>query len=484
MKFSQSVILAVLTATSSVHAFTTTPAQQHQPLAFVGTKTSPSTKRAVSALHMSTTEEEATASTEKQTAGGMSKKKGERLQFMKSDQFHRRGFKEVRDKVESDIEEQFNAKLVEDLKESNYVLDKTDEVGVKVYLAKDFGFCWGVERSIALAYEAVQHYPDRKLHITNELIHNPEVNDRLTGMKVNLIEKSTKGEKNFETIEEGDVVILPAFGASYEEMDYFDKKNVEVVDTTCPWVSKVWNAVDTHQRKGLTSVIHGKYGHEETVATTSFCEDYICVKDMKEAEMVADYIVNGGDKEEFLKYFEKAVSKGFDPDTMLSKVGLANQTTMYKKETNAIGKLLQKTLMKKFGPAKVDEHYYEFDTICDATQVRQDAVSELVDNVDQYGLDFILVVGGWDSSNTAHLLEIPHMAGVRSFHINRADCIKADNTITHRTVDGEIVTEKFLLDTSKDVVMGITSGASTPDSVVQDSLSQLFLLKQTQTKQP
>jgi len=157
---------------------------------------------------------------------------------------------------------------------------------------------------------------------------------------------------------------------------------------------------------------------------------------------------------------------------------------MYKKETNAIGKLLQKTLMKKFGPAKVDEHYYEFDTICDATQVRQDAVSELVDNVDEYGLDFILVVGGWDSSNTAHLLEIPHMAGVRSFHINRADCIKADNTITHRTVDGEIVTEKFLLDTSKDVVMGITSGASTPDSVVQDSLSQLFLLKQTQAKEP
>lgn len=279
---------------------------------------------------------------------------------------------------------------------------------------------------------------------------------------------------------------------------------MEIVDTTCPWVSKVWNTVDAHQRKGLTSVIHGKYAHEETVATTSFCEDYICVKDMKEAEMVADYMVNGGDRQEFLEYFKNAVSEGFDPDTMLEKVGLANQTTMYKKETKAIGQLFQKTIMKKFGPSKLDEHYFEFDTICDATQVReclkfllenilyngydshtnlqerQDAVTELVENEKDYGLDFILVVGGWDSSNTAHLLEIPHHQGIRSFHINRAECIGADNTITHRTVEGEIVTEPFLLDLDKDVVLGVTSGASTPDAAVQDALSQIFLLKKMQ----
>jgi 4-hydroxy-3-methylbut-2-enyl diphosphate reductase len=235
--------------------------------------------------------------------------------------------------------------------------------------------------------------------------------------------------------------------------------------------------VDKHQKKGLTSIIHGKYGHEETVATTSFCEDFICVKDMKEAEMVADYMANGGDKEAFLKYFELAVSKGFDPDEMLKKIGLANQTTMYKKETKAIGQLFQKTVMKKVGPSKIDEHYFEFDTICDATQERQDAVSELVDNDKDYGLDFILVVGGWDSSNTAHLLEIPHNRGVRSFHINRAECIGADNTITHRTVEGEIVTEPFLLEMDKDVVMGVTSGASTPDAGVQAALSQIFMLK-------
>ena len=232
-----------------------------------------------------------------------------------------------------------------------------------------------MERSIALAYEAVEHFPDRKVHITNELIHNPEVNENLTNMNVEFIEKRPTEDnpngKNFATVGEGDVVILPAFGASLEEMAYLNEKNVEIVETTCPWVSKVWNTVDKHQKAGHTSIIHGKYGHEETVATTSFCEDYICVKNMEEAEMVADYIVNGGDKEKFLKHFSKAVSKGFDPDTMLDKIGLANQTTMYKKETRAIGQLLQKSMMKKFGPQSIKAHYMEFDTICDATQVSE-----------------------------------------------------------------------------------------------------------------
>jgi len=263
--------------------------------------------------------------------------------------------------------EQFKSGLVDELKSNDYVITKD---GVTVHLAKDFGFCWGVERSIALAYEAVEHFPNKKVHITNELIHNPEVNDRLHDMNVQFIEKVNDSTKDFSTVGDGDVVILPAFGASFEEMSLLHSKNVDIVDTTCPWVSKVWNTVDKHQKEGLTSIIHGKYAHEETVATVSFCEEYICVKDMKEAEMVADYIVNGGDKTQFLTYFEKAVSKGFDPDTMLRKVGLANQTTMYKKETRAIGQMMQKAMMKKYGPVDAKDHYQEFDTICDATQVR------------------------------------------------------------------------------------------------------------------
>eukprot|EP00579_Thalassiosira_antarctica_P003710 CAMPEP_0201906224 /NCGR_PEP_ID=MMETSP0902-20130614/56910_1 /ASSEMBLY_ACC=CAM_ASM_000551 /TAXON_ID=420261 /ORGANISM="Thalassiosira antarctica, Strain CCMP982" /LENGTH=463 /DNA_ID=CAMNT_0048440353 /DNA_START=247 /DNA_END=1638 /DNA_ORIENTATION=+ len=403
-------------------------------------------------------------------------KKAKRLSYMKTPTFHRRGFKEVRDSVEKSMGEQFESTLVDELKSSEFMIKKD---GVTVHLAKDFGFCWGVERSIALAYEAVEHFPGKTVHITNELIHNPAVNDQLHDMDVQFIEKLGEGKKDFSKVADGDVVILPAFGASFEEMSYFNEKNVDVVDTTCPWVSKVWNTVDQHQRKGLTSVIHGKYAHEETVATVSFCEDYICVKDFKEAEMVADYIVNGGDKEQFLKYFEKAISVGFDPDTMLDKVGLANQTTMYKKETRAIGQMMQKAMMKKFGPVDAKDHYAEFDTICDATQERQDAIHDLVENKD-LNLDFILVIGGWDSSNTAHLLEIPQKAGVRSFHIDKAECIGADNTITHRLMSGDIVTEKFIEDIEnkdKEIVMGVTSGASTPDASVQDSLGSIFFLK-------
>jgi 4-hydroxy-3-methylbut-2-enyl diphosphate reductase len=351
MKFSAPSILAVAALSTKSHAFS--PSHFHR----ISSPTS---------IHMSSTE--ATSVDDTSSTRTMSTKKEKRLQYMKSPSFYRQGFKDVRPAVEKSMEAQFKSPLVDELKSSNYVIEKD---GVKVHLAKDFGFCWGVERSIALAYEAVEHFPGKTVHITNELIHNPEVNDRLHEMNVQFIEKLGEGKKDFDKVGEGDVVILPAFGASFEEMSLLNSKNVDVVDTTCPWVSKVWNTVDNHQRKGLTSVIHGKYGHEETVATTSFCEDYICVKDMKEAEMVADYIVNGGDKEAFLKYFEKAVSKGFDPDTMLQKVGLANQTTMYKKETRAIGQLMQKAIIKKFGPVQAKDHYYEFDTICDATQVRE-----------------------------------------------------------------------------------------------------------------
>lgn len=467
MKFSTSSVLLFLGASSTCSAFA--PIVKKSSF-LVGQQQGRDVFSTVKSATTDSTEEKQNKS-----------KKENRLDFMKNPSFHRRGFKDVRDNVEQAMQDQYQSSVVNDMKQSNFVLERD---GVKVHLAKDYGFCWGVERSIALAYEAVEHFPGKKVHITNELIHNPEVNDKLSSMNVQFIEKKDGDphQKNFDTVGEGDVVILPAFGASYEEMEYFDKKNVEVVDTTCPWVSKVWNTVDTHQKKGLTSVIHGKYAHEETIATTSFCEDYICVKDMKEAEMLVDYMLNGGDKEAFMEHFKNAVSKGFDPDTMLNKVGLANQTTMYKKETRAIGQLLQKTMMKKYGPQDVDEHYKEFDTICDATQERQDAVSELVEKEKELGLDFILVIGGWDSSNTAHLLEIPHHAGIRSFHINRADCITADNKITHRTVSGEIVTEDFLLDLDKDVVMGVTSGASTPDAAVQESLSQIFMLKNVNKK--
>lgn len=283
--------------------------------------------------------------------------------------------------------------------------------------------------------------------------------------------------KDYSSVAQGDVVILPAFGATIQEMSMLDEKGVQIVDTTCPWVSKVWNAVDSHHKAGQTSVIHGKYSHEETIATASFCDDYIIVKDMEEAEYVTRYIVEGGNRAEFLAKFKNAVSKGFDPDVHLGKVGLANQTTMYKRETKEIGRMFEVAMLKKFGPAEPGKHYAEFDTICDATQERQDAISDLV-AADAAGdkLDFVLVVGGFDSSNTAHLKEIPERAHVESFHIDRAERIRPDNSIEHRLTDGTIVVTTNFLKPGKPLTIGVTSGASTPDKSLEDCIEKIFLL--------
>jgi 4-hydroxy-3-methylbut-2-enyl diphosphate reductase len=290
----------------------------------------------------------------------------ERRRIMKSSNYNRMGFKDEKGDVKDTMIEEFTSPLVAELRANNGQITRGD---VTIKLAESYGFCWGVERAIAMAYEARSHFPDKTIHITNEIIHNPQVNERLFEMDIKLMD-GPLGKKDYSVVQNGDVVILPAFGATIQEMQMLDSKGVQVVDTTCPWVSKVWNAVDNHRKLGQTSIIHGKYAHEETVATASFCDDYIIVKDMNEAEYVANYIVNGGDRVEFMEKFKNAVSKGFDPDVHLVKVGLANQTTMYKRETKAIGRLLEVTMLKKYGPENLAVHYAEFDTICDATQVR------------------------------------------------------------------------------------------------------------------
>jgi len=350
-------------------------------------------------------------------------------------------------------------------------------------LAKEYGFCWGVERSIELAWAARDAYPEKKMHITNELIHNPGVNDMLADMDVAFIEKTAEG-KRFDTVEEGDVVILPAFGASLEEMEYLDARDVTVVDTTCPWVSKVWTTVDKHQRAGMTSLIHGKWQHEEAVATASMCETYLIVKNMDEAAEIASFILGEPGcltEEELMTKYRQAMSPHFDPKKHLKRIGLANQTTMYKKETQAIGRLFEKTMMQAFGAENIKERFAAFDTICDATQVRQDAITEMSTSDDASTLDFILVVGGWDSSNTAHLLEIPHDLGLRAYHVNVPGCIRADNSIEHRTVDGAIEVASDLVPLDRPARIGVTSGASTPDSVVQECLEAIQLIKKVQS---
>jgi 4-hydroxy-3-methylbut-2-enyl diphosphate reductase len=394
-----------------------------------------------------------------------------RRELGRSDQYSRKFLndEEAATKMANDGISYSKTGLVATMKENGFAYVRD---GITFKLADAYGFCWGVERAVQMAYEARKQFPESKLWITNEIIHNPTVNERLSEMGVNFIEEGPDG-KDFSGVQNGEVVILPAFGASVHEMKFLADKGANIVDTTCPWVSKVWNAVDQHKRKEFTSIIHGKYSHEETVATASFATTYLVVKDMKEANYVRDYILKGGDKAEFMSKFKNAMSDGFDPDEDLEGVGIANQTTMLKGETEAIGKLFQTTMMEKFGVENIDKHFVVMDTICDATQERQDAMYKLVDAKP----DIMLVVGGFNSSNTSHLQEISEDKAIPSYWVDRADRLDAgSNTITHKLAHGELVTTEGWLPAS-DVVIGITSGASTPDKVVEDVIDVVFATK-------
>ncbi len=244
------------------------------------------------------------------------------------------------------------------------------------------------------------------------------------------------------------------------------------MDTTCPWVSKVWNSVEKHKKGNYTSIIHGKYKHEETIATSSYAAKYLVVLNLQQAEYVCNYIKNGGDREEFLSLFAHAYSPGFDPDTDLVRVGIANQTTMLKGETEQIGKLFDRTLMRKYGPNQINQHFKSFNTICDATQERQDAMFKLVDEK----LDLMVVIGGFNSSNTTHLQEISLQRGIPSYHIDSPERLGPGNRIEHKKLHSSLeVVEDWLPLGS--IVVGITSGASTPDKVVSNVIENIFDIK-------
>jgi 4-hydroxy-3-methylbut-2-enyl diphosphate reductase len=381
-----------------------------------------------------------------------------------SERYNRRGFG-LGDEVAGSLEQAYQSDLIAKLRENGYALRRGR---LTVQLAEAFGFCWGVERAVAMAYETRRHYPTERIWITNEIIHNPSVNDHLREMDVQFIQVE-EGVKDFSEVASGDVVILPAFGATVQEMQLLNERGCHIVDTTCPWVSKVWNTVEKHKKHAFTSIIHGKVKHEETLATSSFAGTYLVVLDMAEAQLVCDYILEGGDRQAFMARFAKACSPGFDPDRDLVRVGVANQTTMLKSETEDIGRLFERTMLKRYGPAELTEHFLAFNTICDATQERQDAMFALVDEP----LDLMVVIGGYNSSNTTHLQEIAVSRGIRSFHIDTPERIGPGNAIEHMPLGGKLETESPFLPEGP-IRVGITSGASTPDRVVEDIIERLI----------
>lgn len=387
--------------------------------------------------------------------------------LQQSDNYHRRGFGHTQE-VMGVMNTEYQSSLIQEIRHNNYRLQRGN---VTIRLAEAFGFCWGVERAVAMAYETRQHFPNQKLWITNEIIHNPSVNQRLREMDVNFIPVE-QGLKDFSPVESQDVVILPAFGASVAEMQLLNNKGCTIVDTTCPWVSKVWNSVEKHKKKDYTSIIHGKYNHEETIATSSFAGTYLVVLNLAQAQYVCDYILQGGNAQEFLEKFKNAYSEGFDPDRDLVRLGVANQTTMLKSETEEIGKLFEKTLLKKYGPTVLNEHFMSFNTICDATQERQDAMFNLVED----NLSLMVVIGGYNSSNTTHLQEIAIEHQIPSYHIDSASRIGPGNQVEHKPLGNDLeIAQPWLPDGA--IVVGVTSGASTPDKVVEEVIERIFAIK-------
>jgi len=350
--------------------------------------------------------------------------------------------------------------------------------GLTIRLAKEFGFCYGVERAIDLAYAARKVFKEKPLYLIGEIIHNPEVNHQIKAMGIQVIcGKESDVDADIERLQAGDIVIIPAFGAEVSVMDRIRAKGCEFVDTTCGDVMSVWKRVRQYARDHYTSIIHGKAWHEETKATSSRATSqgnghYLVVFDLDETDEVCRYIREGGDKEAFLKRFKGAYSAGFDPDQHLSLVGVANQTTMLRGETEEVQGRLKNAMIARYGENALAQHFRSFDTICGATQDRQDALRVLLKDK----MDLLLVVGGYNSSNTSHLAEMGEES-LATYFIKNASMVISENQICHYNLHSkeETITENWL--PSGKLTVGITAGASCPNNLIEDVIRRIVELK-------
>ena len=378
-------------------------------------------------------------------------------------QLQRKGFG-LKDQIRDDLTRDYYSKIVEQIIASDY---EHHDKGISFHLAKSFGFCYGVDRAVDMAYETHKRFPDRKIYLTAEIIHNPRVSENLEKMGVEFL-------TDYQKVQREDVVLLPAFGATMGQIERLREKGCLLVDTTCGSVLSVWKRVEGYSEDGFTSVIHGKYYHEETQATSSRVlgypkGTYLVVLNMDETRYVCDYIRHGGDREAFLKKFSKGVSAGFNPDEDLKKVGVANQTTMLMSESLAIAAEIKKAMIDRYGQPHVDAHFRNFDTICSATEDRQVAMLELT----KKPLDIMMVVGGFNSSNTANLSAIASKAAT-AYHISDVSDLISNSQIRHKPAGkfDPIVTDNWL--PAGPLQIGITSGASTPNQVLGGVIERIL----------
>jgi 4-hydroxy-3-methylbut-2-enyl diphosphate reductase len=366
------------------------------------------------------------------------------------------------------LAERYHSDLVSTVKESDY---RYRSGRLTIYLAREFGFCYGVDRAVDYAYQARKRFPDQQVFLTGEIIHNPHVNDQLRGQGIRFL---SDPDESLEALRPQDVVILPAFGITVELLDDLVGRGCTLVDTTCGSVLNVWKNVKRYADEGFTSVIHGKYWHEETRATASQTlrggrGHYLVVLDGGEADLACDYIRRGGDRAAFLTRFEHAVSPGFDPDVHLLRIGCANQTTMLSSESLEIGEMFRKAMHDRYGEGEMEARFRAYDTICSATQDRQDAVTALLGD---QSLSLMVVLGGYNSSNTCNLARIC-AEKLPTYHIADREGLMSVASIRHKSVGGkhEVVTDGWL--PGGPVSIGLTSGASTPDNLVEAVIRRL-----------
>jgi 4-hydroxy-3-methylbut-2-enyl diphosphate reductase len=381
---------------------------------------------------------------------------------------------DMKEAVAAELAAAYHSGIVDDVRANDF---RYDAGRLTVHLAREFGFCYGVDRAVDYAYQARRRFPEQHVYLTGEIIHNPHVNDRLRAAGIRFLSE-TPG--SWDALGANDVVILPAFGVTVGDMARLADQGCTLVDTTCGSVLNVWKNVIRYAQDGYTAVIHGKIKHEETRATASQALKYpqgrfLVVLDRSEAQLVCDYIRAGGDAGAFLRRFGDAVSPGFDPDRDLDRIGCANQTTMLMSESLEIGEMLRAAVADRHGEADLARHFRAFDTICSATQERQDAVLALLAS---QPLDLMLVVGGYNSSNTCNLARIC-AERVTTYHIADPDCLVSAGEIRHRpvgapstTVSAELVSRNWLA-AGIPLSIGLTAGASTPNNIVGEVIERL-----------
>jgi 4-hydroxy-3-methylbut-2-enyl diphosphate reductase len=379
----------------------------------------------------------------------------------------------LRSEIRPQLHENYRSQIVDVMRANGFRLEAG---GLTFMLAMEFGFCYGVERAVQYAYETVTRFPNHRIFLTGEIIHNPHVNNKLERMGVRFLRN---GPDKYNDLLRDDVVLIPAFGVPAADIDLLAKKGCIVVDTTCGSVLNVWKNVERYARAGVTSVIHGKFEHEETEATFSRTTlfsgaHYLVIRDKNEATFVCNYIEKRGDKAEFMSRFTRAVSSGFDPDVHLERIGLANQTTMLSSESLQIAGMLRIAMNKRYGHEETATRFYSFDTICSATQDRQDAVKQL----EKHKIDLMVVIGGYNSSNTNNLAGIA--AGfARTFHIEGAEGILSGDTIRHKPTGTreEVVTRDWFPEEARTI--GITAGASTPNNQIGETIERILNFRGT-----